>query len=295
MRLKKFLLIGSCLGSLLLSVLTPALAQGYTPPTGPKDPNLLNVSQVEVSQSGDSVDIVVAGSVPSSCHHVSNVKQTLDGDTITLEVRVARTATMCSQVVKMIEESLSLDVAGLETGKTYQLVINGYETEFTYEGSGHSGGGDLIPSNCSKSIADTGIVELKFANVCFAFPMNAELKQSTQDVAIIYETLDYAQGVVPRLIVVVDSQDEALSLSERVLGGEVDMSEWQSSQTLLGYPVLTHLNTDSMIPELNAMITIEDQRIFVRMLPADARFGEAYESAKAYFDLLMSTIQVAHD
>lgn len=76
------------------------------------------------------VHVVARGQMPEGCNHIDQVKQERQGATFTITITTRRPmGMMCSQVLVPFEETLKLDVQGLEAG-VYVVVVNGVRGQF---------------------------------------------------------------------------------------------------------------------------------------------------------------------
>ncbi len=94
---------------------------------------LLPVERVDVQVLESfpvQVQVVVQGSLPDACTEVGEVRQTRDGNTLTMTIGTSRPVdAMCAQVLMPVEQTVPLD--GPFPPGTYVVNVNGVETSFT--------------------------------------------------------------------------------------------------------------------------------------------------------------------
>ncbi|MEW5989003.1 MAG: hypothetical protein AB1791_20450 [Chloroflexota bacterium] len=76
------------------------------------------------------VHVVARGQMPEGCNQIDQVKQERQGNTFAVTITTRRpVGMMCSQVLVPFEETIKLDVEGLEAG-LYVVVVNGVSGQF---------------------------------------------------------------------------------------------------------------------------------------------------------------------
>jgi hypothetical protein len=111
-----------------------------TPPTGGGSGEVItgeaNVESIEIIMLESfpvQVSVTASGYLPDPCTAISGTEQTMEGDTIYLEIKTSRPAdVVCIQVLEPFEETYPLDVAGLPAG-TYTVDVNGVTDTFTLD------------------------------------------------------------------------------------------------------------------------------------------------------------------
>ena len=79
------------------------------------------------------VRAVVKGYNPDPCTKINEITQKRDGNTFVVTITTQRDrGQACIQVISPFEESISLDVAGLNAG-TYTVTVNGVSEQFTLD------------------------------------------------------------------------------------------------------------------------------------------------------------------
>jgi len=79
------------------------------------------------------VRVLAKGTLADACTTVHEITEEREGDTFTVTITTIRPADMmCAQVLTAFEESIPLDVHGLEAG-TYTVDVNGETATFTLD------------------------------------------------------------------------------------------------------------------------------------------------------------------
>ena len=101
------------------------------PPTGSAP--LLAVEQIEVQvlQSDPvQVQVVVRGTLPDACTEIGEIRQSRDGETVSVTIETHRPAdALCAQVLVPIESVVPLE--GSFPPGTYAVTVNGVSASFT--------------------------------------------------------------------------------------------------------------------------------------------------------------------
>jgi hypothetical protein len=103
-------------------------------PTAVQETELLQVQSLEVlvsrpSSSSAQVTVQVHGLLPSGCSSIGSVSQTHSGSTWDLVITVRRSAEICTQAVRDVQESVRLE--GTLSAGQYMVRVNGVQQTFT--------------------------------------------------------------------------------------------------------------------------------------------------------------------
>jgi inhibitor of cysteine peptidase len=96
-------------------------------------PVFVETVDIEVNQAADPPQYfaVVSGHLPDACSEISGVDQNRRGQTIDIEITSSSPeGALCAQILTPIEETISLDLAGLLAGQ-YTVNVNGTVTTLT--------------------------------------------------------------------------------------------------------------------------------------------------------------------
>lgn len=100
-------------------------------PAAVEESELLQVQSLEVLVSQSSppqITVQVHGLLPTGCSSVGSVNQTRDGNTWDLVITVLRSAQVCTQAVRDVEQSIRLD--GTVSPGQYVVRVNGVQKTF---------------------------------------------------------------------------------------------------------------------------------------------------------------------
>jgi inhibitor of cysteine peptidase len=128
---------------LLLALLAACGPAGE--PTATTAPSSDDKNQVPGTAQVDSIDILILesfpvqihvvakGHLPDSCTTVGEIAEERDGDTFRVTIATTRPeGKSCAQVLTPFEETIALDVYGLDAG-TYTVDVNGVTGTFTLD------------------------------------------------------------------------------------------------------------------------------------------------------------------
>lgn len=95
--------------------------------------DLAPVSSIEVKVADDPVEqvnVTVQGEFRDGCTQIDEIRQTMTGDTFVIEITTRRPIDMmCTQALVPFEETVELDVSGLDAG-SYTVDVNGVSETF---------------------------------------------------------------------------------------------------------------------------------------------------------------------
>jgi inhibitor of cysteine peptidase len=105
-----------------------------TPPAG-DGTGLAQVDSIDIvilESFPVQVHVLARGTLPDSCTAIDQISRERDGTTFRVTLTTARSAEACAQVLTPFEETIPLDVYGLDAG-TYTVDVNGVTGTFTLD------------------------------------------------------------------------------------------------------------------------------------------------------------------
>jgi inhibitor of cysteine peptidase len=119
----------------LLAACGPAGEPAIPTPQGGDDTGLAQVESIDIlilESFPVQVHVLARGTLPDSCTTIDQISKERDGTTFRVTLITARPAEACAQVLTPFEETIPLDVYGLDAG-TYTVDVNGVTGTFTLE------------------------------------------------------------------------------------------------------------------------------------------------------------------
>jgi hypothetical protein len=133
------LALAACAGDVVEPVTPPTPDTGSQPTDGGEGETItgeamVNSVQINMMESFPlQMSVTVSGDLPDGCTELTEPQQRREGDTFFITLPTERPAdAMCTQALVPFEETISVDILGLEAG-TYTVSVNGVEETFTLE------------------------------------------------------------------------------------------------------------------------------------------------------------------
>jgi inhibitor of cysteine peptidase len=121
--------------ALLLALLAACGPSTPTPPGG-DDTGLAQVESIDIvllESFPVQVHVLAKGTLPDSCTTINRISRDREGNAFLVILTTARPeGVACAQVLTPFEETIPLDVYGLDAG-TYTVDVNGVTDTFTLE------------------------------------------------------------------------------------------------------------------------------------------------------------------
>jgi predicted small lipoprotein YifL len=201
------------------------------------------VDEIVIVQREGNVEATISGTVPDACTQISSIEQSLEGNTFTLMIQTARPADeVCAQVLEPFEQTVELDVEGLEPGQ-YTINVNGVTQDFEL-------GSEVMLDTANVTISpESGPAGTTVQLTANGLPANTEIQLGAGLVASEYDIIgsattdasgnlsldiavpDYFDSGDEMVFVVALNNNEAISNAFSVTEGEQVMFE--SSQMFL--------------------------------------------------------------
>lgn len=299
------LMMGIVLGAVLLFMAFPIASQD-----GEEDDSIIideaAVYSVEVQTRAltDSVPILeINGELFDGCTELGEISQEVDGDRIVINVLTERpAAAFCAQVVMPFEETIALDIAGLDAGD-YQVEVNGIGADITVTQAMLDNAIALIdlnrePGICADATETTQLIEDETAEVCFLIPETYNIERF-EDVPrqIIADGVadDAGQGVSLSVTLYTNSTRTIDDITEGLEASTDAVNfDWQEL-TIASYDAYVSDEEPGQVGHRIAFLQRENLVIEISLQPIDPLFPDATEEAEAVWELLIESFTFTAD
>ncbi|MDX9863251.1 MAG: hypothetical protein RBT34_00455 [Anaerolineaceae bacterium] len=133
-KIMKSLVLAAASLILISACAAPVMPEPSPQPTAEKPPNV-QVEEIELLTLESfpvQMRAIVRGSLPDGCSVLDKITVTREGNDFILHFETHREGEICTQALVPFEESVPLDVEGLEAG-TYRVIAKQVIKEWTFE------------------------------------------------------------------------------------------------------------------------------------------------------------------